>query len=243
VLFFLFSILYIFLFSFLYIYTYIYECLGPLDAGSSAALPKQSLPSDIIIALQQQVAHVGFASNPSKIRCYTQEIVLFREDLLQKLQKNLIFPSHDHNNTTDYDYPYDSSSLYDHSAQPIQSPNNHEKTSTSTSDSQPQQLSSSSSSSSSPEITQQMIETLLDQAHLLPLPMHSQPIYWELDHIFRLFPLPHVLIIADPSCDSYCYTYKDCICINPGMFMQDFSFVVYQLSSKNVQFSRVPETS
>jgi DNA polymerase epsilon subunit 2 len=42
--------------------------------------------------MRQKVKHVTFASNPCRLRYYTQEIVLFREDLLKKMQRHLVVP-------------------------------------------------------------------------------------------------------------------------------------------------------
>ncbi len=47
--------------------------------------------------------------------------------------------------------------------------------------------------------TKQLVETLIDQAHLFPLPPAAKPVYWELDYTMRLSPLPHLLVLADHS--------------------------------------------
>ena len=98
--------------------------------------------------------HVTFASNPCRVRYFTQEIVLFREDLLKKMQRHLAVPL----------------TLDDPSA---------------------------------PDITEQLVETLLDQAHLCPLPLHAKPVYWELDYTLRLFPLPH--LVSGLGCNASCF--------------------------------------
>ena len=40
----------------------------------------------------RKVPHVTFASNPARLRFFTQEIVLFREDLLKKMQRHSVVP-------------------------------------------------------------------------------------------------------------------------------------------------------
>lgn len=176
--------------------------VGPLDAGSSVALPKRPLPEDLVSVMKQQLTHVGFGSNPCKLRCYTQEIVLYREDVLKKMQKHLVFPLNIGSN--------------------------------------PNSTNDDGAAETVPEITEQLVESLLDQAHLCPLPLHARPVHWELDHSLRLFPLPHLLVLADRT-EQFSYEYKGCNTVNPGMFASDFSFVVYQPSTRSVQFSRVPE--
>lgn len=94
------------------------------------------------------------------------------------------------------------------------------------------------SASEAPDVTEQLVETLLRQAHLCPLPLHVRPIYWELDYTMRLFPLPDLLILADRT-DQYALDCWGCNTVNPGSFSSDFSFVVYRPCSRSVEFSRV----
>lgn len=165
--------------------------LGPIDAGSSIALPKRPFPAEIVAPLKNTVHHVAFGSNPCKIRLYTQEIVLFREDLLKKMQKHLVVPL--------------------------------------------------KTGEGLPDVTEQLVDTILSQAHLSPLPLHVRPVHWELDHTLRLFPLPNLLILADRT-EQFSYSCHGTNCVNPGVFSSDFSFVVYQPSNPGqVQFSRVPD--
>jgi DNA polymerase epsilon subunit 2 len=67
-------------------------CTGPLDAGTSVALPRRPIPEQYTKSLRQRVRHITFASNPCRVRYFTQEIVLFREDLLKKMQRHLAVP-------------------------------------------------------------------------------------------------------------------------------------------------------
>lgn len=36
----------------------------------------------------------------------------------------------------------------------------------------------------------QLVQTIVDQCHLSPLPLSVQPINWALDHSLRLYPMP-----------------------------------------------------
>ena len=116
---------------------------GPQDVGTHNALPRRPIPELFTKDLRKKVAHVTFASNPCRVRFYTQEIVLFREDLLRKMQRHSVLPPR-----TDED---------------------------------------------APELTEQLVESILDQGHLCPLPLHVKPIHWELDYTLRLVPLPHLV--------------------------------------------------
>jgi DNA polymerase epsilon subunit 2 len=56
------------------------------------ALPRRPIPEQYTKSLRQRVRHITFASNPCRVRYFTQEIVLFREDLLKKMQRHLAVP-------------------------------------------------------------------------------------------------------------------------------------------------------
>ena len=115
--------------------------IGPQDVGTNNALPRRALPEEFTKDLKKKVAHISFASNPCRIRFFTQEIVLFREDLIRKMQRHtVVTPSLDES-----------------------------------------------------DISQQLVESICDQAHLCPLPLHVRPVYWDLDHTLRLTPLPHLV--------------------------------------------------
>jgi DNA polymerase epsilon subunit 2 len=59
------------------------------------------------------------------------------------------------------------------------------------------------------------VKTVIDQAHLCPLPLSVRPVYWSFDNALRLFPLPDLLILADEY-DGYMQGYADCTAVNPG---------------------------
>lgn len=57
-------------------------------------------------------------------------------------------------------------------------------------------------------------------AHLYPLPLQAKPVYWDLDYTLRLFPLPHLLVLADHA-EQFEYMYKGCNTVNPGELCSD----------------------
>ena len=162
---------------------------GPRDPGAGAALPRRPLPEYLTSELAKKVKSLTLASNPCRVRFYTQEIVFFREDLLKKMQRNAILPP--------------------------------------------------KMSAEDAPISEQMVETILEQAHLFPLPSHVKPVYWELDHALRLTPLPHLLVLADHT-DQFSWTHKDCNAVNPGSFSSDSSFVVYRPASRVIEMCQLP---
>jgi hypothetical protein len=89
------------------------EPIGPTDPGLSSALPRRPLPEILVKDLIKNIPNISFASNPCRIRFFTQEIVIYRsvrvsrqhctvvdvnpvlfvrEDLLKKMQRHTIVP-------------------------------------------------------------------------------------------------------------------------------------------------------
>jgi DNA polymerase epsilon subunit 2 len=87
------------------------------------------------------------------------------------------------------------------------------------------------------EVFDRVVMSLISQGHMLPLPLETRPVYWELDHSLRLEPLPHLLVLADRADQAECE--KTCNAVNPGSFSADGSFLVYYPASRTSEFSRV----
>ncbi len=62
------------------------------------------------------------------------------------------------------------------------------------------------------------MQTILDQAHLSPLPQNIRPTLWEYDHAMRLYPMPTAIVLADKY-ERYELTYEGCHVLNPGRFV------------------------
>ena len=74
---------------------------------------------------------------------------------------------------------------------------------------------------------EQLVQSVLDQAHLVPLPAGVAPTLAEHDHALRLYPLPSALVLAD-RCEPYRMTYEGCHVLNPGRFVgHAFQFAAY----------------
>ena len=66
---------------------------GPSDpsTGHANVLPRPAIPSIFTARLRQVLQNnVVFASNPCRIRFFTQEIVILRENVLHKMQRSAI---------------------------------------------------------------------------------------------------------------------------------------------------------
>eukprot|EP01018_Ginkgo_biloba_P028571 Gb_41127 [translate_table: standard] len=65
---------------------------GPDDAGPSNVLPRCALPRYFSEEVMKYVPNAIFSSNPCRIKFYTQEIVLFRQDMLYRMRRSCVVP-------------------------------------------------------------------------------------------------------------------------------------------------------
>eukprot|EP00937_MAST-01D_sp_MAST-1D-sp2_P002524 g2524.t1 len=65
---------------------------GPDDPGAANVLPRPALPRFFTDRLRARLPNAYFASNPCRIRFYTQEIVVFREEILHKMRRHAVLP-------------------------------------------------------------------------------------------------------------------------------------------------------
>lgn len=63
---------------------------GPKDPWSGNTLPQRALPPSFVSRMKQKVRNCIFTTNPCRIRYCTQEIVISREDMLNKLWRNAL---------------------------------------------------------------------------------------------------------------------------------------------------------
>lgn len=77
---------------------------GPQDPGIGNVLPRPCVPDLFVRNMRDRIGHsnVLFTSNPTRIRFFSREIVLFREDLQQKMRRNcLVAPQNESNDEDD----------------------------------------------------------------------------------------------------------------------------------------------
>jgi len=63
---------------------------GPLDPWGSTMLPRPPLPLSFTARFRAKVPRTHFTSNPSRIKFFGQEIVIMRQDLMDRMLANLI---------------------------------------------------------------------------------------------------------------------------------------------------------
>ena len=85
----------------------------------------------------------------------------------------------------------------------------------------------------------QFSKTVICQAHLCPLPLHVEPIFWAYDNALRVYPLPDLIICADKY-DPYSETQVECTVANPVslnlfILLNLFIFLLVACYSPNVK--------
>lgn len=63
---------------------------GPKDPWAGKSLPQRPILPSFVTRMKQKVRKATFTTNPCRIRYCTQDIVIFREDWLQKLWRNTL---------------------------------------------------------------------------------------------------------------------------------------------------------
>eukprot|EP01112_Ceratiomyxa_fruticulosa_P022380 TRINITY_DN8173_c0_g2_i1.p1 TRINITY_DN8173_c0_g2~~TRINITY_DN8173_c0_g2_i1.p1 ORF type:complete len:559 (+),score=89.64 TRINITY_DN8173_c0_g2_i1:155-1831(+) len=189
---------------------------GPADPCGTTlnVIPRPPIPKVFTSSLRTNLKKVYFTTNPCRITYCTQDIVIFREDIANKMKRNCIIKTN---------IGSESSSA----------------TSTQT-QTQSQSGDLEMKDSEMSDFSQHLVKTLCDESHLCPLPLQVRPIYWTFDHALYLYPLPSILVLADKS-NQFEHTYNGCVCFNPSTFNTDWSFVCYRPSSTELEFCRVDD--
>ncbi|KAH8113232.1 epsilon DNA polymerase [Phellopilus nigrolimitatus] len=63
---------------------------GPLDITANSILPRRSLLSSFVGKLKAKLSKPHFLSNPCRIKCFGQEIVIYREDMMARMLRNIV---------------------------------------------------------------------------------------------------------------------------------------------------------
>jgi DNA polymerase epsilon subunit 2 len=65
---------------------------GPMDPSISNFLPRPPIPKAYTQRVHQKIKNAHFTGNPCRIKYCNQEIVIFREDLMNVMRRNAICP-------------------------------------------------------------------------------------------------------------------------------------------------------
>ena len=63
---------------------------GPTDPWSSSVLPRPPLPESLVKPLLAKIPNLTLGTNPCRVRWFSQEIVIFRDDLMGRMMRNAV---------------------------------------------------------------------------------------------------------------------------------------------------------
>lgn len=118
---------------------------GPDDPAATPVLPRTRLPAPLVAGFERRLPaafvaeRLHWMSNPCRLVYFSQEMVVFRDDIMSKMLRSAVRLRHE---------------------------------------------------LAEGDLQKFLVSTLLDQAHLCPLPHQVRPILWEYAHSLRLYPMP-----------------------------------------------------
>ncbi|EMR10811.1 hypothetical protein PNEG_00958 [Pneumocystis murina B123] len=187
---------------------------GPNDPwaqGGAPLLPQRGIPKIFTNRIRKSCKHVFFASNPSRLLYFTQDIVLYRDNTMERLRRHsLCF--------NDINAP----SINENKLNQTSENSNNDASTNNIMQNINKQKKCTSNHLSNLQQAQNLVRTLLDQSHLSPFSLSLRPIIWDFDHTLRLYPIPHLMVIADTSCLAFNTSYCGCLSINPGKLVNSY---------------------
>lgn len=195
-----------------------------LGRSSACLLPQTPIPNVFVTRLQRLLpkGHLILGWNPMRINYVSQEIVLFRDDLMNKFKRNDLVLDHD----------IELGDLQ------IQMHLNGENKKVENIISTEIHL--------SPKIKQarKLVKTLLDQGNLQPFLKNLRVIVSNYQHVMRIEPLPTTLILFDTRFESFEVTYNGCKVSNIGNIMSNknsrkFNYAEYSPSAKKYTYKEL----
>lgn len=210
----------------------------PWSIGGITVLPRRSIPKTFLNRISRACKDVVYSSNPCRLSYFTQEIVICRDDMVERLRRNNVTMKRPHlppslsneaGTAPDSEEMEDDEVLMHNDAQetqedtqaqvfltPASRPHRPSPPSDPTMPPPTEQAPSTSSVPAEEVTGRTVIRTLIDQSHLSPFQISTRPIAWSHSSSLRLFPSPTVLVLADPAVPAYTTSYAGVRGLNPG---------------------------
>lgn len=191
----------------------------PWSIGGISVLPRKPIPKSFVNRISRVCKDVIYASNPSRLSYFTQEIVLCRDDMIERLRRtNITIRKTAPEAADEVMTGTEDEEVLMHDVVETQIDTQAQVFLTPANDSEDPATALSASPTPAPEVVagRTLIRTILDQSHLSPFPISTRPIYWAYSSSLRLFPSPSVLVLADTSVPAFSLTYNGTLAINPG---------------------------
>ncbi|KDD76184.1 hypothetical protein H632_c323p1 [Helicosporidium sp. ATCC 50920] len=190
---------------------------GPEDIGPSLSLPRPPLMPSLAAPLTAAHPNVRLGSNPCRARVGDRRVVFFRADLASLVAPMALIP------------PGEAGAGAEAAGR------------ASGSEEEGSVPASLARERGSPvdEAFRHLVASVMQQAHLCPVPLEVAPVVWEHDQALHLYPAPDALFLADctPAAE---HLFDACVCINPGPFYEN-SFGAYNVAERVAELCDVPE--
>ena len=243
---------------------------GPGDPGVSAALPRPALRKSMVGALAEALPRATFASNPARIRYKSQDLVFFREDIQSRMRRNCVLPPSELEAAPSAEARARARAAAKAEAKAEAKAKARAEAAAKAAaaaaegdeNAEPPNLDESMDAmdveGDEPDVEEEdtdedetnewerrplfrhLAATVVQQAHLSPLPVAQAPVYWQHDHALWLYPAPHMVVLGDRTEQQASAKFEDTELVNPGCFADDGSFAVYRPATREVEFSAVP---
>lgn len=193
-----------------------------LGRGSLTALPQRPIPKVFVTRLERLLPKESliYGGNPMRINYLSQELVLYRDDLMNKLKRNdIIFPEQLEELNLEADKENIDGEM------------------------QVKNIINDQGNYLSAKVKQarQLVKTILDQGNLLPFLKDLKIVDPNYLHALRIEPLPTSLVLFDSRFESFEVTYNGCKVVNIGNAISNknnrtLNYVEYYPSTKNYVF-------
>ncbi len=230
---------------------------GPGDPGVAAALPRPALRRSTLGRLPEALPRATFASNPARVRYKSQDLVFMRENLQSRMRRACVLPP----TLADAAEAGPATPPERAGGEGVRAKRAKTSARAESDDARfddARDLTEDGTRSDDENLvaeetrTQKVSEwerrplfkhlaaTLVQQAHLAPLPIQQAPVFWEHDHALRLYPAPHCVVLGDRGEQQALAKFEDTELVNPGSFADDGSFAVYRPATRETEFSAAP---
>lgn len=192
-----------------------------LGRSSLDALPQNSIPRVFTTRLERLLpkGNLIHGWNPMRVNYISQELVLFRDDIMNKFKRNdIVFQS-------DLDLENEAVKL-ENSGKDTQVENI---------------ISDELHLPSKIKMARQLVKTLLDQGDLQPMLKDLRVINTNYQHLIRIEPLPTTIMLFDSSFECFEVTYNGCKVANIGSLISNknskkLNYAEYSPASKKYHF-------
>ncbi|CCC68073.1 hypothetical protein NCAS_0A15150 [Naumovozyma castellii] len=192
-----------------------------VSLGATGIFPQKPIPTYFTQKMNRVCKHIIWGSNPTRIAYLSQEVVISRDNLVERFKRNsVIFPTVEE--TREQRLQEVEERLQNISIDETVSIDELVK------DKDQKNL--------KVQETRKIVKTILDQGHLSPFTTNIRPLFWDLDYSLTLYPIPTTLIMCDTSAPQFDLTYNGCKSINPGRFIikRRARYLEYKPSQKTV---------